>query len=266
LRATRRRRRTLDPLATPEAVRAVCQLLRERMPNTIPSSEKHLMRFLFAVRHVERRPASDTKRGRPSRWPREKLTEAASLLRGILERETSGRVSVSSFIGQYLPILQFPSDVAEALSSGRINLQEAAQLARLSAERLGCAPAAAKARRLELINQHASVQGSQSRLRARVKEILGEIEEQEVSSEGMASVVGKVDEMLEVDPSDARHMFWEEMKRLFYAMREIEPEDLDEETMDDFLAAIDGVSNVLFRVERKRQERHKQRATDKMPI
>ena len=266
MRANRRRQRTPDSLATPEAVRAVCRLLRERMPDTIPSSEKQLARFLFAVRHVERRPASDTKRGRASRWPREKLTEAASLLRGILERETSGRVSVSSFIGQYLPILQFPSDVTQALGSGHINLQEAAQLARLTAERLGCQPFAARARRVEIVEQHAAVQGSQTRLRARVKELLGEIEEREVSSEGMASVAEKVDEMLEVDPSDARHMFWEEMKRLFYAMREIEPEDLDEETMDDFLQAMDGVSNVLFRVERKRQERHKRRATDRMPI
>ncbi|MCA1634460.1 MAG: hypothetical protein LC802_12390 [Acidobacteria bacterium] len=61
-------------------------------------------------------------------------------------------------------------------------------------------------------------------------------------------------------------MFWEEMKRLFYAMREIELEDLDEETMDDFLAAMDGVSNVLFRVERRRQERHKREAKDGQAI
>src|SRR5437588_6915006 len=135
MRATRRRRRESDTLASPEAVRTICQLLRERMPDTIPSSEKQLTRFLFAVRHVERRPATDTKRGRPSHWPREKLMEAASQLRGILERETSGRVSVNSFIGQYLPILEFPADMVEALSSGQINLQEAAQLARLTPER-----------------------------------------------------------------------------------------------------------------------------------
>src|SRR5437588_9952697 len=116
MRATRRRRRESDTLASPEAVRTICQLLRERMPDTIPSSEKQLARFLFAVRHVERRPATDTTRGRPSRWPREKLTEAASHLRLILERETSGRVSVNSFIGQYLPLLQFPADVTEAPS------------------------------------------------------------------------------------------------------------------------------------------------------
>ena len=58
-----------------------------------------------------------------------------------------------------------------------------------------------------------------------MKEILGETVETDVSSEGMTAVVTKVDEMLEVDSRDARHMFWEEMKRLFYARREIEPEE-----------------------------------------
>jgi hypothetical protein len=105
MKATRRRSRETDPIATPEAVRSICRILSARMPDIIPSSEKHLMRFLYAVRHVERRTASATRRGRPSRWPREKLMEAASQLRSILARETSGRVSVNSFIGQYLPFL-----------------------------------------------------------------------------------------------------------------------------------------------------------------
>src|SRR5215210_4488880 len=134
MRATRRRQRKIDPLASPEAVRSVCDQLRSRLPDLIPTSEKQLVRFLYSVRHVERHPATDTLRGRPSRWPREKLTEAASMLRAVLERETSGRVSVSSFIGQYLPLLQFPPDVTDALSSGDVNIQEAAQLARLTSE------------------------------------------------------------------------------------------------------------------------------------
>ncbi len=255
MRATRRRSREVDSLATPEAVRSICKLLSERMTDTIPSSEKHLMRFLYAVRHVERRPATDTKRGRPGRWPREKLMEAASQLRGILQRETSGRVSINSFIAQYLPLLQFPSDVTDALHSGQINLQEAAQLARLTPERLDCSPRTARERRIEILNQHLAVQGSQTRLRARVKEILGETVEPGVSSEGMTAVVTKVDELLEVDPGDTRHMFWEEMKRLFYAMREIEPEDLDEETMNEFFQAMDQISNVLHRIEKRRKER-----------
>ncbi len=255
MRAARRRQRTIDPLASPEAVRSICENLRARLPDLIPTSEKQLMRFLYSVRHVERRPATDTLRGRPSRWPRERLTEAASVLRGLLERETRGRVSVNSFIGQYLPLLQFPSDVTSALSSGHINLQEAAQLARLTAERLDCSPAAARARRTELLKQHLAVQGSQTRLRARVKEMLGETREPEISSESMAEVVARVDELLEVDPSDTRHMFWEEMKRIFFAMREIQPEDLDGETMDEFMSAMDQLYNVLYRIEKRRQKR-----------
>jgi hypothetical protein len=53
-------------------------------------------------------------------------------------------------------------------------------------------------------------------------------------------------------------MFWEEMKRLFFAMREIKPEDLDEEMLADFLEAMDGVSKVLYRIEKKRNARTKQ--------
>jgi hypothetical protein len=234
------------------------------MPDVIPASETHLLRFLYAVRHVERRPATDTKRGRPSSWPREKLVEAAAQLRSILERETLGRVSLNSFTRQYLPLLLYPSDITDALASGQVNLQEAAQLARLTSRRLDCAPPEA-GRRAEVLRQHLAVQGSQTRLRACVKELLGDSERSEISSEAMAGVVTKVDEMLEVAPSDARYMFWEEMKRLFYAMKESSPKT-SKGAMDDFLAAMDGVSNVLFRVERRRQERHKREASGRQAI
>jgi hypothetical protein len=252
--ATRRRRRVADPLASPEAVRSVSRHLRERMSDIIPSSEKGLIRFLYAVRHVERRPTTDTRRGRPPQWPREKLLEAASHLRGLLERETLGRVSVNSFIGQYLPLLSYPPDVTDALASGRVNLQEAAQLARLTPQRLDCSTRAARDRRAEVLLSHLAVQGSQTRLRTRVRELLGESAGPDIPG-GMASVVSMVDELLDVDPSDARHMFWEEMKRLFFAMREVEPEDLDDEMMDDFLKSMDQVSNVLQRIEKKRRAR-----------
>jgi hypothetical protein len=254
MRATRRRRRTADPLASPAAVRSVCHALRGRMPGVIPSAEKELVRFLYAVRHVERRPTTDTARGRPSRWPREKLVEAARHIRGILERETQGRVSLISFIGQYLPLLQFPSDVTDALVSGQVNLQEAAQLSRLTALRLGCSPRAARERRAELLRSHLAVQGSQTRLRTRVRELLGESAGPDIAG-GFGSAVSMVDEMLDVDPSDSRHMFWEEMKRLFFAMREIEAGDMDDETMEDFLKAMDEVSNVLQRIEKKKKGR-----------
>ncbi len=214
--------------------------------------------MLEAVRNVERRPASDTRRGRPSRWPREHLLEVAKQLRAILERETSGRLSLQSFIGQHLRVLRFPADVQKSLTGGEINLQEAAHLARLTAERLGCSPAEARSRRAEILRSHLAVQGSQNGLRNRVRELLGEGPAQTITAENMASVIERVDELLEIDPSDARHMFWEEMKRLFFAMREVEPEDLDEQILDDFMAAMDGVSNVLYRIELRRRKRERQ--------
>ena len=257
MKASHRRERTPDPLAAPDAVRAICHDLLARLPEIIPNSEKQLVRFLYAVRHVERRPATDTLRGRPSRWKREDLTKAASQLRAIMERETSGRVSVNSFIGQYLQVLDFPSDVTDALSSGEVNLQESAQLARLTPQRLGCSPQAARAERLKLLRSHLAIQGSQTRLRARVKDLLGEALRPEAIAESMTSVVAHVDELLEIDPADSRHMFWEEMKQIFFALREIQLEDLDDEMMDEFMRVMDGVSNVLYRIKKRRREREK---------
>src|SRR2546421_1837252 len=105
MRARRRRTRRPDPLATAVGVRSICAALRERCPSLIPNSEQQLLKMLEAVRHVERRPATDTKRGRPARWPRETLLEVARHLRALLGRETQGRISLQSFTGQYLRLL-----------------------------------------------------------------------------------------------------------------------------------------------------------------
>lgn len=253
MRTMRRRQRTPSPLASAESVRFICQQLREHCPEIIPRSEKHLLLMLEAVRNIERRPATDTKRGRPPRWPRPQLLEVARHLRAILERETSGKIALQSFIGQYLRILRFPSDVQTALASGDINLQEAVQLARLTDTNLGCTSAQARTRRAEALQAHLTVQGSQSRLREQVKGILGETPE--IAPGSMAAVVDRVDELLEIDPADTRHLFWEEMKRIFFAMREIQPEDLDDETLNDFMGAMDQLSNILYRIELRRRRR-----------
>lgn len=130
---------------------------------------------------------------------------AAGELRAVLRRETSGRVSLSSFTGQYLPLLNFPADV----------------LAHLTPERLDIMPHGASRLRRELIQAHANMKGSQNARHTRVRELLWEAVG--VSSAEMAAVVQKIDELLEIDPADKRHFFYEEMKRLFYAMRHKEP-------------------------------------------
>lgn len=47
------------------------------------------------------------------------------------------------------------------------------------------------------------------------------------------------------------------MKRRFFAMREVEPDDLDEETMEGFLKAMDLVLNVLQGIEKKPRVRER---------
>jgi len=90
-------------------------------------------------------------------------------------------------------------------------------------------------------------------MRARVRELLGEVVE--VSSETIMQAVQKADQLLEVDPADKRHLFYEEMRRLFYAMREIQPEDIDEQSLEEFMAAADQLSTTIYAIELKRQKR-----------
>jgi hypothetical protein len=72
-----------------------------------------------------------------------------------------------------------------------------------------------------------------------------------VTTEEMTAVVQKADELLEIDPSDKRHFFYEEMKRLFFAMKEIRPEDVDDESLDQFMAAADQLSNIIYAIQLK---------------
>jgi hypothetical protein len=152
----------------------------------------------------------------------------------------------------------------EPLAKGKVNLSEATQLARLSAKRLGCSTSEALTLRRDFLQSHLAMQGSQTRLRARVNELLSGPSTADVISTGLASAVVTTDELLEIDAQDTRHMFWEEMKRIFFAMREVKPEDLDDETMDEFAVAIDQISSVLYRIEKRRRER--EQVTQKQPL
>lgn len=253
--AHRRRMRRSDPLATTIGVRRVLEELRGRCPDLIPRSDKKLFSLLNALRHIERYPAHESKTGRPAQWPRETLWEVARNLRAILGRETSGKISIASFVGLYLRILRFPSDLTKALDDGTINLQEATLLARLSHQNLNVSPVVAQALRREVLATHVKAQGSQNSLRQRVQEVLGETDI--ISANTVAAAVARVDELLEVDPADKRHLFYEQIKDLFYAMREVQPEDIDEQALSEFTTAADRLSAVIYAIRQRRNSRMK---------
>ncbi len=107
----------------------------------------------------------------------------------------------------------------------------------------------------EIVHFRFAMKGSQNALHARVSKPMRETVG--VSSTEMTAVVQRVDELLEIDPADQRHFFYEEMKRLFYAMRQIKPEDVDDVGLEAFMRASDELSNVLYGFELKRRQREK---------
>jgi len=252
LKPTRRRARRPDPLASARAVRAILDALRLSLAEVIPHSEKNLLRMLQAVRGLYVRQATDTKRGRPPRFAREQLLRVDSTLRMLLARETS--VGVRSFVGQYLPILDFPTDVREPLERGDLNLFEAHQLARLTAKRLNCTDGEARSHRRKLLESHLIKQDPGSRLRERVKVALGEWREPGPAEIDAMALV-KADELLEADPLDSSHLFFEELRRIGRALREISPEELMDEDLEELMPAVDQVSIALLHLERRRRRR-----------
>jgi hypothetical protein len=247
---TKRRQRRPDPLASAAAVERVLEQLRSALPDLIPRSRKNLVALLNSVRGLYARPATDSKRGRPGKFAREALLQVDSRLRDLLGRETS--VGVRSFVGQYLPILEFPRDVCEALERGEVNLFEAHQLARLTARRLGSTEGEARSRRRKLLESHLTKQEPGSRLRLRVMEVLGELREPDPVQTEMAAVE-KADELLEADPLDASHLFFEELRMIGRALREIAPEEVTDEDLGEMMPAVDQITLTVQRIVRRRE-------------
>jgi hypothetical protein len=258
LKATRRRTRRPDPLASAAAVEAVLNSLRASLPALIPRSHKNLSSLLNSVRGLYVRQPSETKRGRPARYSREELLRVDSALRDILARET--RISVRSFVGHYLPILDLQRDVRDALERGDVNLFEAHQLARLTSKKLGGTDAEARALRKRLLEAHLLAQGSGTQLRQRVKEALGELREPDPTATEVLAV-GKADELLEADPLDASHLFFEELRMISRALREISPEEITDENLAEIMLAVDQITLTLQKIARRKEREQARKLT-----
>jgi hypothetical protein len=257
-----RRRRQSDSLANPTAIRAILIELRGQCPSLRVLPDRKLHKLLLSIRHLETYPATDTNRGRPLRHDRELLDEVRRRLKAILEREVGDRISIQTFIGHYLPILSWPPDMVNALVRGDLSRSEAAQLARLSADRLGVRPREAAKIREEIAGNHFRAKGSQTALREKVQEALGELTL--VTTEKMTEALQRVDDLLKVDPEDRRHLFYEQMKDFFFAMRDIEPEEIDDPTLDLLTQRADDLMEVIHSIQRKRK--HRENKTPKLLI
>jgi hypothetical protein len=173
-------------------------------------------------------------------------------LEDILDRETSSHISFSSFVDHYLRLPDFPSDVIEVLGGGDINLFEAEQLARVTAARLGSAPSQAKRTRSELLSSHFQTRASGERLRLRVNELL------RTSSTEAGPTGDELDTELadleDFDPYDSTHLFWEQLKQLGFAFREIRREDVSDDEIEELLRASEPILAILSRIQRRKEQ------------
>jgi hypothetical protein len=206
--------------------------------------------MLRAARHARRYPATDTKRGRPGRWEREDLLRVAAHLDDILDRETSSRTSFASFVDHYLRLPDFPPDVIEALESGDVNLFEAEQLARVTAGRAGVPPSRAKRTRSKLLSSHLQTKASGERLRRRVNELL-RAPPAEAGDAGGGPDTGMGD-LEDFDPYDSTHLFWEQLKQLGFAFKEVRREDVTDEEVEELLKASEPILAILSRIGRRK--------------
>lgn len=246
---SRRRTRSRNALATPDGVRALLAELRDVCPTPLPKSEADLIRMIESARNVERRPDADPGRGRPRRWAREDVATLRTSLLDLLSRQPGGPVTLANFVGQYLRILRYPTDIVKKLEEGQITVQEASLLARLTPERLGVSPADARVFRKELLNAHEKLKAPRSALHRRVLAALGELPPAPLPQ---SDARAKADAMLAENPYDPRHLFFEGIERLISALHAIEPADLDRRSLDAFLVQLDRTLNLIGRIRKNK--------------
>lgn len=205
------------------------------------------MRLLRAARHAQRYPVTDTKRGRPGKWEREELLQVVTRLGDILDRETSSQISFASFVDHYLRLPDFPPDVIQVLEKGEINLFEAEQLARVTSRRLAVTADQAIRTRTELISSHLQTKASGARLRQRVNELLRASAAGSMEADNeLATELGDLEDF---DPYDSTHLFWEQLKQLGFAFREIRREDVSDEEVEELLKASEPILAILSRIQ-----------------
>ena len=182
---SRRRTRKLHPLANATVIRTLIAEVRAHFPALPLQRDMAVIKFLRAALHAASHEPTYSGLGRPPKWGRETLLEAARFVQASLDRRTNGNLSFTSFVKHYCPMLDFPADVLAALESGQVTVFEAELLARVVPGAMVSAASAsglleiadekeARQKRSEILTAHLRSHGSSTSLRLRVRpDILG---------------------------------------------------------------------------------------------
>jgi hypothetical protein len=103
--------------------------------------------------------------------------------------------------------------------------------------------------RAELLLSHLQTKESGTQLRMRVNELL------RFPSAGESEAVQITEDLEDFDPYDPTHLFWDQIKQLGFALRDIRPEDVLDEEIDELLKASEPVLKILSRIQRRKEKK-----------
>jgi hypothetical protein len=81
---------------------------------------------------------------------------------------------------------------------------------------------------------------------------LGELREPDPTETEMVAV-SKADELLEADPLDASHLFFEELRMISRALRGIDPAEVTDEDLAEIMPAVDQITLTLQKIARRKE-------------
>ena len=64
----------------------------------------------------------------------------------------------------------------------------------------------------------------------------------------------ELEDLKDFDSYDSTHLFWEELKQLGFAFREIKREDVTDEEVEELLKASEPILAILSRIQRRREQ------------
>jgi hypothetical protein len=252
-RPVRRPRRRVERFARATALRRVLSRVRSMVPDVIPDSEDVGVRILTDARlaQINRLPRIQSSvRGR---WPRVDLDRVWTALSIALERERQPTIAPEQFVVRYLPLLLLPHDVTAALEAGRIDVDEAEVVARLTEGRIRLPTAVVaelrerEIRLLEMIDLPLDV------FAERIDKVL---------RDARASYYHHVNEyarmVLQFEPTPtfgSKHLFWDQIALVQLGLADVRYSEVTERDVVDVLAAVDQIVDVLLRIRRRRARR-----------
>jgi len=257
------RRQTLprgDALASVASVSAILKRMIETLPELNINGEKEMISLLRAIRYAERKGDTDQSKGRKGRFSPQDISLASRKLGPLLERGTFIRetVTLPIFTDHYLRILSFPKDLQEGVESGKINLYEAVQLARLNAEKLGISESEARRKREEVLRAYLLSREGVTRLKTQIDEIFSP--PSSVARDLPDELVQTREELQsewDLAEVDMAHIFYDQMTQVCVALREAPVHRFPPEAVEEILEKCDEVLLAISKATKKSAPRER---------